>query len=965
MFGKLRTKLLLIFLFIGGVPIMVVGYAALTKSSEAMQSQAFAQLVSMREVKKTQIESFIERAYDDIQILAGSEDTKQIQKLLQFYAVDEEISDNDPFITDTYEYDEIWSSQGSTLSDYVKVYGYSDVFIIQADSGHVVFSANRNRDLGANLNTGELKDSPLASLFQKVLASKETHVQDYQRYAPQNDAPAAFIGRPIVDLSGNTLAVAVLQLSVDEINRIMLQRTGMGESGETYLVGPDYLMRSDSYLAESTHSVMSSFANPESGNIKTVATRNALGGLSAYEVVSDYRNIPVLSAYTSISFGDTSWALVAEIDESEAFGTIIALKWLLGFILLGGVVIITVIATVFTRSVTRPIIELTKNLETVAVSGDFSARVEVKSRDEIGQSADAFNSFMQSTQQALSEINKVMEGLAKGDFSNRIEADFQGDLLSIKEATNTSLANVEHSENLRAEMEQTAKIRAEENVRVRQALDNVSTNTMIADKDYNIIYLNRTAHELMESAKADFATLVPRFNPDKILGQNIDFFHKNPAHQRNMLDQLDGTHHIELPVGTRTMAIAANAIIDDDGQRIGTVIEWTDRTAEVAIEREIDGMVDAASRGDFTKQLSLQDKQGFFLNLAQGLNNLTSNTDTALADMQRILGSVASGNLTERIEKSYTGRFGQLKIDTNSTIEKLTQVISNIRQASSTISSSSNEIASGNRDLSQRTEDQATSLQETAASMENMTETVKQSADNAMLANKLSEEARVKAREGGNVVMRTITAMDQISGASNKISDIIGVIDEIAFQTNLLALNAAVEAARAGEQGRGFAVVAGEVRNLAQRSAEAAKQIKELIRDTNKKVEDGAELVIESGDTLQEIVNMVEEVGIKMAEISEAAQDQSSGIEQVNIAIARMDTMTQQNAALVEQAATAGESMLSQAQDMNVMMEFFTVTQIDEEIKTPIFKKKTKPQRKPVTRTRPSVEDDDVEWDEF
>ncbi len=209
--------------------------------------------------------------------------------------------------------------------------------------------------------------------------------------------------------------------------------------------------------------------------------------------------------------------------------------------------------------------------------------------------------------------------------------------------------------------------------------------------------------------------------------------------------------------------------------------------------------------------------------------------------------------------------------------------------------------------------------------------------------------------------------MDQISGASNKISDIIGVIDEIAFQTNLLALNAAVEAARAGEQGRGFAVVAGEVRSLAQRSAEASKEIKELIRDTNKKVEDGAELVIESGDTLQEIVNMVEEVGIKMAEISEAAQDQSSGIEQVNIAIAiaRMDTMTQQNAALVEQAATAGESMLSQAQDMNVMMEFFTVTQVDEEIKTPIFKRKAKPQRKLETRPKPLVDDNDVEWDEF
>nr|WP_157828426.1 methyl-accepting chemotaxis protein [Enterovibrio nigricans] len=252
--------------------------------------------------------------------------------------------------------------------------------------------------------------------------------------------------------------------------------------------------------------------------------------------------------------------------------------------------------------------------------------------------------------------------------------------------------------------------------------------------------------------------------------------------------------------------------------------------------------------------------------------------------------------------------------------------------------------------------------------MENMTDTVKQSAENAVFANKLSEEARSKAREGGNVVMRTITAMDQISGASNKISDIIGVIDEIAFQTNLLALNAAVEAARAGEQGRGFAVVAGEVRNLAQRSAQAAKEIKELIRDSNKKVEDGALLVCESGDMLQEIVNMVEEVGIKMAEISEAAQEQSSGIEQVNITIARMDTMTQQNAALVEQAATAGESMLSQSQDMSVMMEFFTVSESTEAIKSPKFKSSKVPKKvamKKQRRSPPPSDDDEIEWDEF
>ncbi|WP_281545538.1 methyl-accepting chemotaxis protein [Grimontia sp. SpTr1] len=969
MFGKLKIKLLLIFLFIGVLPILIVGYLALVKSSDALHKQAFAQLVSMREVKKTQIESYLERAMKDIRILAGSEDTKQIQKSLSFYAADEEIEANEEFYTDTYEYEEIWQSSGKTLNDFVNVYGYSDVYIIQAKTGHVIFSARRDKDLGTNLNFGEYRDSPLATLYREVISNNTMAVQDYQRYAAKSDHPAAFIGAPITDLGGETLAVAVLQLSIDEINQIMLQRTGMGETGETFLVGPDYLMRSDSYLADQSHSVMASFADPDKGSIKTDVTEKTLKGETAFEVAEDYRGVPVLTAYTPIKFGDTTWALVAEIDSVEAFSEVDALKWLIGFGLLAGVVIITLIAMVVTRSLTRPILNLTYSLENVATSGDFSTRVDVTSRDEIGQSAAAFNTLMDSTQNAIEDIKKVMEGLAEGDFSNRIESDLKGDLLIIKQATNTSLENVEESERARAKLECEAKDKAEENARVRQALDNVSTNTMIADANYDIIYINQSATKMLTDAKEDFGTVIPQFNPENVMGHNIDFFHKDPSHQRRLLDHLEDLYRTELVVGNRTMAISANPIIDDNGDRIGTVIEWEDRTAEVAIEREIDQMVEAASKGDFSIQLSLEDKRGFHKNLAKGLNGLTTNTDAALADMQRILGAMARGDLTKRIDKDYHGRFAQLKIDANATIERLTQVIGNIRQASSTISNSSNEIASGNRDLSQRTEDQATSLQETAASMDNMTETVKQSADNAVAANKLSDEAVEKAREGGNVVMRTITAMDQISGASNKISDIIGVIDEIAFQTNLLALNAAVEAARAGEQGRGFAVVAGEVRSLAQRSAEAAKEIKDLIRDTNKKVEDGAMLVAESGDTLQEILSMVEEVGSKMSEISEVAQNQSSGIEQVNVAVSRMDTMTQQNAALVEEAATAGESMLSQAQDMSAMMEFFTIDESKEPVKTPKFnktRKKAVVPKKAKAKPKPAVDDDDeIEWDEF
>ncbi|NIB43208.1 PAS domain-containing protein [Pseudomaricurvus alkylphenolicus] len=465
---------------------------------------------------------------------------------------------------------------------------------------------------------------------------------------------------------------------------------------------------------------------------------------------------------------------------------------------------------------------------------------------------------------------------------------------------------------------------AAENKRIKQALDNVTANVMIADDKYNIIYMNDSITGMMRTAESDIRTQLSNFDTTTLIGSNMDIFHRNPAHQRGMLDRLASTHRGQILVGGRTFALIANPIIVD-GKRIGTVVEWADRTAEVAIEAEIDAMVDAASSGDFTRQLSMEGKEGFFANLSQGLNNLVGTVEVALNDVIRMLGSMAKGDLTERITRDYQGVFGQLKNDANETANKLTEVIGNIRSSSVAITSAANEIAQGNSDLSQRTEEQASSLEETASSMEEMTSTVKQSAENALQANDLSREAQQKAQEGGEVVSRAVSAMEEINASSKKISDIIGVIDEIAFQTNLLALNAAVEAARAGEQGRGFAVVAGEVRNLAQRSAGAAKEIKELIRDSVNKVGDGTQLVNDSGDTLKEIVSAVERVSVMMREISEAAQEQTSGIDQVNTAVSQMDDMTQQNAALVEQASAAGEAMAEQARGMATMMDFFTV----------------------------------------
>ncbi len=293
----------------------------------------------------------------------------------------------------------------------------------------------------------------------------------------------------------------------------------------------------------------------------------------------------------------------------------------------------------------------------------------------------------------------------------------------------------------------------------------------------------------------------------------------------------------------------------------------------------------------------------------------------------RIANAIAKGDLTNEIEVTSNDEIGRMLAAMKAMSESLVELVVTVMGASASVAAGSAQIAAGNANLSQRTEEQASSLEETASSMEEFTSTVKQNADSAGQANQLALAARQQAEKGGSVVSSAVQAMDEINNASKRIADIIGVIDEIAFQTNLLALNAAVEAARAGEQGRGFAVVATEVRNLAGRSATAAKEIKELIQDSVEKVEDGSALVTQSGQTLEEIVGAVKKVTDIVAEIAAASEEQSAGIEQVNKAVMQLDDMTQQNAALVEEASAASEAMSEQAVELKKLMERFDVRQ--------------------------------------
>ncbi|QNN79726.1 MCP four helix bundle domain-containing protein [Pseudoxanthomonas mexicana] len=342
-----------------------------------------------------------------------------------------------------------------------------------------------------------------------------------------------------------------------------------------------------------------------------------------------------------------------------------------------------------------------------------------------------------------------------------------------------------------------------------------------------------------------------------------------------------------------------------------------------AINGEIKRLAMAASSGDFSQRGDVDKYQYDFRDMIDGLNQLMETTDGNLAEVSELLQAIARGDLTARMEGDFHGVFARMRDDANATVAQLTDIVGRIQDASTSINTAAGEIASGNSDLSRRTEQQAANLEETAASMEELTSTVRQNAESARQANQLAQGAAGVASQGGEVVGKVVTTMRDIEQSSKKIADIISVIDGIAFQTNILALNAAVEAARAGEQGRGFAVVASEVRTLAQRSANAAKEIKGLIETSVDKVADGSKLVNQAGATMGEIVASVQRVTDIMSEISAASQEQSAGIEQVNQTITQMDETTQQNAALVEEASAAARSMEEQAQALSESVSVF------------------------------------------
>ncbi len=979
LFKRIGVKLITAFLLIGILPLLISSYISSSHSSQALTTARFNQLSGVREIKKSQIESFFHERKGDMEVLletvetlrqeafakleaqhdlksemlkkyfdnailnlevfSRSKDVTSLNDSLLLFHRTSYVKDNEAFKTDTDAYKQLWKNYGERVTQFQKETGYYDVFMICAEHGHVMYSAAREADLGTNLNSGPYKDSGLARIWKKTVSNKKTSIVDFAPYAPSNNEPAAFIGVPMFN-RGVVQSVIVVRLPLDHINDIMSIRSGLGKTGESYLVGQDKLMRSDSFLHPESHSVKASFANPEKGRMDTEAVRWALAGEDRADVINNAMNKVVLSVAAPFKVLDLTWAIVAEIDVAEAFSPVDAKgneyykKYVEAYDYYD-IFLINPDGYCFYTAAKEA------DYQTNLIDGTFKdsnlgqlvRKVIADKSYEIADFAPYAPSnnepaafiaqpilhegeieMVIALQLSLEAINKIMqqrEGMGETGESYLVGPDKLMRSDSMESAAHTVIASFAHPD--------------------QGSVDTVASNNALAGKTETIL-----------STDFNNDAVLTAYSPVNINGLNWALITK--------IDESEALAPVRSMKRLTALIVLVSTITI-----IGVAIFML-RMVMAPIKVVVANLSELAQgEGDLTQRLNVDCPVcSDVTNCKQadcpsyGRNNLCWEETGTMGDnpvcIEVVTGKIKDCADCPVYKEANYDELQQLSTNFNNFILKLQRMFKEVVQGVVTISSATTELSAiseqmsaASENVSEQSNSVATAAEEMSANMDSVAAATEQTTTNMNIVasaaeemtatiadvNSNTEQASKVTGEAVEEAKSATVKVQQLGLAATEISKVTEVITDISGQTNLLALNATIEAARAGEAGKGFAVVANEIKELAKQTADATGQIKAQIEDiqnstaeTVTQIERITDVINTVNDTVGTITGAVNEQTTATDEIANNVAQAAEGLSEVNENVAQSSAVSGQIAEEITSVSQAATEMSASSNEV-------------------------------------------------